>query len=165
MASGCLTGWWLTGSSADRGVMQVDFYQLSRDPVEQVLPAIAARVLGLGARLLVVAHDDAQRARISQGLWAGPPESFLANGAAGEGGEARQPILLSDSCDAANGARHVALADGLWRDEALEFDRAFYFFDAASIDGARASWRALSKRDGVEPRFWRQEGRKWVQGP
>ena len=36
--------------------MQVDFYQLSRDPVDQVLPAIAARILGLGARLLAEGH-------------------------------------------------------------------------------------------------------------
>ncbi|EZP72739.1 DNA polymerase III subunit chi [Sphingomonas paucimobilis] len=145
--------------------MQVDFYQLSRDPVDQVLPAIAARVLSLGERLLVVAADDAQLGRISTGLWEGPPESFLAHGRAGEGAESIQPVLLSQDCDAANGARHVAIADGLWRDEALNFERAFYFFDAASVDGARESWRALSRRAGVMPRFWRQDGRKWVQGP
>jgi DNA polymerase III subunit chi len=145
--------------------MQVDFYQLSRDPVEGVLPAIAGRILDMGARLLVVAHEPDRLERISAGLWAGPPESFLAHGRAGEGGEAHQPILLSHACDAGNGARHIALADGLWRDEALSFERAFYFFDADTIDGARQSWRALSKADGVEPRFWRQEGRKWVQGP
>jgi DNA polymerase-3 subunit chi len=138
---------------------------LSRDPVEQVLPAIAARVLGLGARLLVVAGEPERLARISEGLWAGPAESFLAHERAGEGGEAVQPILLGETCDAANGARHVALVDGVWREEALGFERAFYFFDADTIDDARASWRALSKAEGVEPRFWRQEGRKWVQGP
>lgn len=145
--------------------MQVDFYQLSRDPVEQVLPAIAVRILGMGARLLVVAGEGERLERISQGLWAGPPESFLAHGRAGEERAAAQPILLSERCEAANGARHVALADGLWREEALGFERAFYFFDADTIAGARTSWRALSKADGVEPRFWRQEGRKWVQGP
>lgn len=145
--------------------MQVDFYQLSRDPVEQVLPAIAARILGLGARLLVVAQEAERLERISAGLWAGPAESFLAHGRAGEDGQAHQPILLGATCEALNGAAHVALADGVWREAALGFERAFYFFDADTIDGARASWRALSKADGVEPRFWRQEGRKWVQGP
>ncbi|CCW17167.1 DNA polymerase III chi subunit [Sphingobium indicum BiD32] len=145
--------------------MQVDFYQLSRDPVDQVLPAIAARILSLGARLLVVADEPDRLERISAGLWNGPPDSFLAHGRAGEMGEGHQPILLATSCAAANGARHVALADGLWRDEALDFDRAFYFFDADTIDGARASWRTLSKREEVTPRFWRQDGRKWVQGP
>lgn len=145
--------------------MQVDFYQLSRDPVDQVLPAIAGRILAMGARLLVVAQDADGLDRLSQALWAGPPDSFLAHGRAGEGGEGHQPILLSTTCDAANGARHVALADGLWRDEALDFDRVFYFFDAVTIDGARRTWRALTGREGVEPRFWRQDGRKWIQGP
>ena len=145
--------------------MQVDFYQLSRDPVDQVLPAIAARILGLGARLLVVAQEPDRLERISQGLWAEPPDSFLAHGRAGDDGETHQPILLGANCDAVNGARHIALADGVWREEALAFERAFYFFDADTIDGARASWRTLSKTEGVEPRFWRQDGRKWVQGP
>ncbi|MCP1469006.1 DNA polymerase-3 subunit chi [Sphingobium sp. OAS761] len=145
--------------------MQVDFYQLSRDPVEQVLPAIASRILDLGERLLVVADDAGRLARISEGLWAGSPESFLAHGRAGEGRDAVQPVLLASDCHAANGARHIAIADGIWREEALSFDRAFYFFDHDTIEGARASWRALAKREGVTPRFWRQEGRKWVQGP
>ncbi len=145
--------------------MQVDFYQLSRDPVDQVLPAIAARLLAMGERMLVVAADAERLERISSGLWNHSPESFLANGMAGQGGEKVQPVLLAQDCTPANGARHVALADGRWREEALTFERAFYFFDAETIDGARASWRDLSKRDGIQPRFWRQEGRKWVQGP
>lgn len=145
--------------------MQVDFYQLSRDPVEQVLPAIADRILGMGERLLVVAREPERLERISAGLWAAPPESFLAHGRAGHGGESVQPVLLAHDCLAANGARHIALADGLWREEALGFERTFYFFDAVTIEGARSSWRLLARQDGVTPRFWRQEGRKWVQGP
>lgn len=145
--------------------MQVDFYQLSRDPVEQVLPAIAGRILDMGARLLVVAQEPDRLDRISAALWAGPRESFLAHGKAGEGAEPVQPVLLAADCAAANGARHIALADGIWREEALDFERAFYFFDGETIEGARASWRDLSRREGVTPRFWRQDGRKWVQGP
>jgi DNA polymerase-3 subunit chi len=143
--------------------MQVDFYQLSRDPVDQVLPAIAARILDMGARLLVVAQEEDRLERISAGLWAGPPESFLAHGRAGEGAEASQPILLSGSCDATNGARHVALADGVWRDEALTFERVFHFFDDDTIEAARTSWRALAKREEIAARYFRQDGRKWVQ--
>lgn len=145
--------------------MQVDFYQLGRDPVDRVLPAIAARILAAGERLLVVASESERLDALSRGLWDAGPDSFLAHGLAGAGREDIQPVLLARDCVAANGARHVALADGQWREEALEFDRAFYFFDADTIEGARQSWRDLSKRDGVTPRFWRQEGRKWVQGP
>jgi DNA polymerase-3 subunit chi len=145
--------------------MQVDFYQLSRDPVDQVLPVIAARILAAGERLLVVGADAEGLDRISTGLWNGAPESFLAHGRAGAGREDTQPVLLAQDCAPANGARHIALTDGVWREDALAFDRTFYFFDAQSIEGARAAWRALARREDVTPRFWRQEGRKWVQGP
>jgi len=145
--------------------MQVDFYQLTRDPVEQALPGIARRILEDGGRLLVVSEDPVQLERISRGLWDAGPETYLAHDRAEAPMPQVQPILLGVSCAAANGARMIALADGQWRDEALEFDRAFYFFDQASIDGARASWRTLSKADGVTPRFWKQDGGKWRQGP
>ncbi len=145
--------------------MQVDFYQLSRDPVEQALPGIAAKVLENGGRLLVVSDDPAQLERISRGLWEAGPDSYLANDRADAPMPQAQPILLSPHCDPANGARMIALADGQWRDEALAFERAFYFFDDATIAGARESWRTLSKADGVTPRFWKQDGGRWRQGP
>lgn len=146
-------------------MIQVDFYQLSRDPVDRVLPVIAAKVLAGGGRLLVVAAAHDMRAAISAGLWESDPASFLAHDHAGGPRDAAQPILLSDRCEAINGGRFIALADGQWRDAALGFDRAFYFFDGQTIDGARQSWRALKARDDVEPRFWRQEGGRWLQGP
>jgi DNA polymerase-3 subunit chi len=40
--------------------MQVDFYQLTRDPAEKVLPFIAQRVLDDKGRLLIVSDDSAQ---------------------------------------------------------------------------------------------------------
>lgn len=147
--------------------MQVDFYQLSRDPVEKVLPDIASRIVEGGGRLLVVAGQGGLLDTISAELWAWEkqPASFLAHGRADGAGAGMQPILLSDRCEPDNGARFVALADGVWRDAALAFERAFYFFDAATIDGARESWRTLSRSADVSPRFWKQEGRRWVQGP
>src|SRR3546814_9465315 len=67
--------------------MQIDFYQLSREPVERVLPSIAQRILESGGRLLFVA-DEARLEQISQGLWLAAPETFLANGRAEEIGRA-----------------------------------------------------------------------------
>ena len=45
---------------------RVDFYRLTRDPVERVLPAIATRILGNGGRLLVVAAPAMQRRAIDE---------------------------------------------------------------------------------------------------
>jgi DNA polymerase III subunit chi len=142
--------------------MRVDFYQLSRDPAESVVPLLAQNTLKAGARMLIVSADDTQLARVSEALWR-RERSFLAHGLAGSPHEARQPILLSDSPEAANGAKYVALADGLWRDEALAFERAFLLFDDNTLEAARATWRALDVRDGVGRNFWKQEGGRWTK--
>ncbi len=147
---------------------RVDFYRLTRDPVERVLPAIATRILDAGGRLLVVAAPAMQRQAIDEALWTLQPASFLPHGAAGSPDEAIEPILIAGTLDPApvNGARLIALADGEWRDEALTFDRAFFFFDNSRIDDARATWRALAARDEVDNRFWKQDERgRWSEGP
>ena len=148
--------------------MRVDFYQLSRDPAELVLPRLAQGTLGAGERLLVVSEDAGQLGRISEALWTRIPESFLAHGMAGGAHDARQPILLSHDPVPANGARYLALADGVWRDMAVGHavaERVFLLFPPDRIDDARATWRMLGKREGAERKYWRQEGGKWLEGP
>jgi len=102
---------------------QVDFYQLSRDPVERVVPLLAAKVLESGARLLVVCEDATQRATLSDALWA--RDGFLANGNADGPHADRQPILVAEESDAANGAVNAILPEGRWREEAAGFQRPF----------------------------------------
>jgi DNA polymerase III subunit chi len=145
--------------------MRVDFYQLSRDPAELVVPLLARATLQAGERLLVVAGDEVALSRIDHALWERLPDAFLAHGRADADHAARQPILLSDKPEAINGARFLALADGSWRDEAEGFKRIFLLFDNAAPDWARACWRMLGERDGVDRRFWKQDGGKWREGP
>ncbi len=140
--------------------MQVDFYHLGRDPLPQILASIATRVLAGGGRLLVVTGEEGQADLIDKALWEGGTDGFVPHGREG----ADQPVLIAATCDAANGARHVALIDGVWRDEATGFDRAFHFFDDRSIDAARAAWRTVKGREGIEPRYWKQdENGRWAQ--
>jgi DNA polymerase-3 subunit chi len=139
--------------------LRVDFYHLSRDPVESLLPRLAELTLAAGERLLVVTEDPAQATRLSEALWAHRPESFLAHGVDGAGEEARQPILLAARAEAANGARYIAFADGVWRD-CPGFERAFLLFGEATIAAARAQWKAL---DAGERHFWKQDGGRWVE--
>lgn len=147
---------------------RVDFYRLTRDPAERVLPALAGRILASGDRLLIVAAPAMQRQAIDAALWTLNPASFLPHGAAGSPDEAIEPILISETLGAAppNGARLIALADGEWRDEALGFERCFLLFDNSRIDDARALWRTLAARDDVDNRFWKQdENGRWSEGP
>ena len=144
--------------------MQVDFYHLTVTPLERVLPSIAQRVVAGGGRLLIVSDNETQRVAIDKLLWSYSPESFLPHAQEGGDNDATQPVLIGAGATAANAARNVALIDGQWREEALEYDRAFHFFDADRIVEARAAWKALASRDGVERRYWKQDDSgKWEQ--
>jgi DNA polymerase-3 subunit chi len=143
--------------------MQVDFYQLAGSPAEQVIASIAEKVLESDGRLLIVAEDGGFLARLDRLLWDQAPTSFLPHGLSGGSDDARQPILLSTSPDAPNQARHMLIADGTWREAALTYDRSFYLFDDATLEGARFAWKLLAGREGVDRRYWAREGGKWVR--
>lgn len=144
--------------------MKIDFYHLVPGQLDTVLARIADRVVSEGERLLVVSADERQRAAIDVALWTTPADGFLPHAREGAGDDAAQPVLIAAEPVAANGARNVALVDGAWREAALGFARAFHFFDDATIDDARAAWRGLAGREGVERRFWKQsEGGRWEQ--
>ena len=141
--------------------MRVDFYQLSADPPEQVVAVLARNSMLKQQRVLVVALDAVLLDRISTALWA-RADSFLAHGRAGGQDDARQPILLSDKLEAANGAAYVMLADGIWREgEAIE--RTFLIFGEDRLTEARETWRNLGMREEVERHFWKQDGKKWIE--
>jgi len=142
--------------------VQIDFYQLGGSPPEQVIASIAEKILAQDGRLLIVASEEGALARLDRQLWDQGAASFLPHGIAGGTDDARQPILLSTSPDAPNLARNLLIADGEWRDAALPYDRAFYLFDSVSLEGARLAWKLLAGREGIERRYWAQEGGKWV---
>ena len=143
--------------------MQVDFYQLAGSPPEQVIASIAEKVLDSDGRLLIVAGDEAYLAKLDRILWDQRPDSFMPHGIAGGTDDSRQPILLSTSPDAPNLARNMLIADGEWCDAALTYDRSFYLFDDATLEGARLAWKLLSGREGVDRRYWAQVDGKWKQ--
>jgi DNA polymerase-3 subunit chi len=126
----------------------------------------AAADRGKGARDRRAAADRrggrGLRANLDRLLWTYSAESFLPHAQIGAGDDEAQPILLAADVNAANRARTIALADGEWRDAALDFDRAFFFFDEAGLKPARAAWSALKTRENVERRYWRQnEQGRW----
>ena len=143
--------------------MQVDFYQLAGTPPEQVIAGIAEKIIAGGGRLIVIAEDESYLARLDRMLWDQAPIRFLPHGLAGGPDDPRQPVLLTASPDAPNLARNALIADGNWRDSVLSYDRTFFLFDSATLAAARQAWKTLADRDGVERRYWAQEGGKWVQ--
>jgi DNA polymerase-3 subunit chi len=143
--------------------VRADFYQLGSLPLQQVIAALAGKLVASGERLLVIAEDEAQLARLDRLLWDQGAASFLPHGIAGGTEDSRQPVLLSTSPDAANRARNMLITDGKWRDSALAFHRAFYLFDSSSIEQAREAWRSLAANDDVECHYWANENGRWTE--
>ena len=144
--------------------MQVDFYNLTATPLDRALPQVAARIVREGGRLLIVAADADQRAALDRLLWTYAADSFLPHAQAGAGDDARQPVLLSDSCEATNGAHMAIFADGLWREEAAAFDRAILLFGPEQTVAARDLWSALSGGGHALRIFKQGEGGGWREG-
>ena len=143
--------------------MSVDFYQLAGAPLDEVVASIARKVVEGGERLLVVMADEGALSRLDRLLWDQGETDFLAHGIAGEGEDARQPILLSTTPNPSNSARNLLVADGEWREAALTFDRAFHLFDEANLQNARQAWKLLSGREGVERNYWAREDGRWTR--
>ena len=161
--------------------MRVDFYLLSRDPVEAALPRIARKsVKGAGERLLVGLGDDAQLAALDKALWEQFPEELPRPR---PGRRARTP-RASRCCSAADLRRRERRAlrrprrRRVARRGGSAFERAFLFFDdrtlarrarhlaharrargrrAALLEAGRRALgrRALSGCDSVRPRLGR----------
>lgn len=144
--------------------MRVDFYQLgaAMGP-EGIAASLAGKLVAEGQRLVIVAADETLLARLDRLLWDQAPASFLPHSLAGGPDDARQPILLATGTEAPNGARNLLIADGEWREAALHFERAFFLFDAETIDAARAAWKALKDREGLERHYWANEEGRWVE--
>lgn len=142
--------------------MKLDFWQVTDDPVEKVVALIAKRAVAQSERVLVVAAEPQQRAAISAALWQAGAESFLAHGEADAPGADRQPILLGPEPMAANGASHLIIADGTFR-ETEGFARVFLLFPPDGAPAARQAWRAQDGRDGIERAYYAQEDGRWVK--
>ena len=145
--------------------IRVDFYQLSRDPVDVTVAKLARKVLQSGERLLVVSGLAEQREALSKTLWEQGGAAFLANGMADARHADRQPVLLSDRCDAVNGAKLAIIADGEWREDAAAFERVLLLFDPAGRDAARDLWRRFDPDEAFDNRIFKQTDQGgWREG-
>jgi DNA polymerase III subunit chi len=147
---------------------EVWFYQLQRRTLEQALPALVERTLQRGWRAVIQARSPERIAAIDDLLWTYADDSFLPHGSQADGDPALQPVWLTCGDDNPNGARIRFLVDGA---EAAPFvtgdyERLILMFDGrddASLDAARAQWRAL-KQGSAALSYWREtEEGGWSQ--
>lgn len=141
------------------------FYHLTRKPLEVTLPLLLGKARAAGWRV-AVRGTQAERLRwLDEKLWLGPEEEFLPHGLAGGAHDARQPILLTTSGEAANTPHCVMSIDGadVVPDEVGGLERVCVLFDGnddAALTHARTQWKSLTGA-GCAAQYWSEASGRW----
>ena len=149
--------------------MEVWFYHLQRQPLEEVLPILAGKALERGWRVAVQTVDALRLKALDDTLWTYRDDSFLPHGLAADPRAARQPIVLTIGADNPNGAVLRLYVEGAEVDVAPDevgYERIMLLFDGrneAELGAARAQWSRL-KAAGFTLAYWQQdEAGRWEQ--
>jgi DNA polymerase III subunit chi len=136
------------------------FYHLKGQTPEQVLPALLAKSLERGWRVVVQASSDERIEALDAHLWTWRDDAFLPHGTWRDAELAEQPIMLTVNEDNPNGATVRFLVDGAsLSGDAAGYERIVLLFDGDdpdAVDMARARWSA-AKAAGAEVTYWQAD--------
>ncbi len=136
----------------------VNFYHLTRTPLEKTLPRLLEKVLAGGMRAVVMCDSDARLEALDAHLWTYDQGSFLPHGRERDGDPADQPIYLTRKEENPNGAGVLVVTDGIEATHLDQFQRCLDLFDGndeAAVAAARDRWRRL-REAGHEVTYWAQ---------
>ncbi len=139
--------------------MEIWFYHLQSQPLERALPALVAKAVARGWRVVVQLVDDLRVKVMDDWLWTFSPESFLPHATDRDGRPERQPVILTSGGDNANAAALRILVGGAELPAGLDgYERLIILFDGgntAELATAREQWSAIKAR-GLAPTYWQQ---------
>ncbi len=144
---------------------EVGFYHLTRTPLARALPQLLGRTLAAGQRAVVRCPAEAVVAELDAALWEAAEPEWLPHGTAADGDADLQPIWLTATDEAPNGARFLFLVGGAESAAWTGFARVFDLFDGrdeAAVAAARDRWRAV-RSAGAKPVYWKQTERGWAR--
>lgn len=143
---------------------EVLFYQLERQPLDQVLPGLLEKTLERGWRAVVQAGTEERLEALDTLLWTYADDSFLPHGTARDGFADQQPVFLTASDTNPNGATVRFLVDGADSAGLAGYTRVVYLFDGRDEDArlkAREQWKR-AKAEGHAVTYWQQSDRgRW----
>lgn len=140
---------------------EVLFYQLERQPLDQVLPGLLERTLARGWRAVVQAGSEERLEALDALLWTYAEDSFLPHGTVRDGFADQQPVFLTASDANPNGALVRFLVDGADSEALSGYTRVVYLFDGRDEEArlqAREQWKR-AKAAGHAVTFWQQNER------
>ena len=139
---------------------EVLFYHLKGQTPEQVLPALLAKSLERGWRVVVQASSDERVEALDAHLWTWREDSFLPHGTWRDAEAAEQPIVLTANEENPNRATVRFLVDGAnLSGDTTGYQRIVLLFDGddpEAVEAARARW-SEAKAAGAEVTYWQAD--------
>jgi DNA polymerase-3 subunit chi len=146
------------------GTTEVLFYQLERQPLDQVLPGLLEKTRERGWRAVVQAGNEERVEAIDVLLWTYTDDSFLPHGTQRDGFTDQQPVFLTAGEANPNGAAVRFMVDGAEGEGLTGYTRIVYLFDGRDEEArakAREQWKR-AKADGHAVTYWQQSERgRW----
>lgn len=150
--------------------MQVNFYHLTRTPVERALPRLLEKILQRQERALVLVAPE-KLSILDDALWTYRPDGFLPHGTASTGRAEDQPLWLTENevelHQNPNQSKYVVLTGGRKFPSHLSFESCFYMFDGHlqdELEEGRNAWRRLREEGGHLLIYWKQDSQgNWVR--
>ncbi len=140
----------------------IGFYHLTRTGPEQALPALLGRTLAAGKRAVIRCAPE-HVPTLDTALWLCPEPDWLPHGTQAMGHAEHQPIWITDTDDAPNGATFLFVLDGITSETISRYERVFDLFDGndqGAVVAARTRWKA-AKAAGHALTYWQQGARGW----
>jgi DNA polymerase III subunit chi len=146
--------------------VEVLFYHLQGQSLEQTLPQLLERTLQRGWKAVVRASSAERLKALDDHLWTFADESFLPHGLLDDAQAGRFPIVLALGDTRLNDAEVCFAVDGAELPDSAGWTRTVLIFDGGDADAlaaARRQWKDV-KAKGLAATYWQQspEGR-WEQ--
>ncbi len=139
---------------------EILFYHLKGQTPEQVLPALLAKSLERGWRVVVQASSDEHVEALDAHLWTWRDDAFLPHGTWRDAEAAEQPIILTVNDENPNRATVRFLIDGAnLSAHTTGYERIVLLFsgdDPDAVETARTRW-SEAKAAGVEVTYWQTD--------
>ncbi|HEY0419129.1 MAG TPA: DNA polymerase III subunit chi, partial [Acetobacteraceae bacterium] len=132
---------------------------------DAALPPLLGRTLAAGQRAVVLCGSPERVAALDAALWACESPDWLPHGAEGGPDAELQPIWLTTTPGAPNGARFLFLVEIGTTPPLDGFDRVFDLFDGnndEAVAAARRRWTA-AKAEGHALTYWQQGPGGWAK--
>ena len=142
----------------------IQFYHLRSTSRERAVPKLMEKALESGARVLMMAGQQATLKTLSEAMWTNDANAFIPHGFAREPHANEQPIILTLADENPNQASILCLLDGAAPADFSAYQKILDVFDGnneADVAAARLRWSHYKEQGHALQYVKQQPGGGW----